>query len=161
MVPIYVLVCAAAWFACVVAGGVVGARRNAPQGGALAGALLGPLGVVVAFALDGRPQCPRCAGRLDGKGHVCQHCRAALAWPEFGEVPKLREEPAPITAQPSLREREEQEAERWAALGVGMSTARPPQPGPVVDPAYEEALADIRADRRKAEAATPPRKDGR
>jgi hypothetical protein len=75
-----------------IAGSIAANGRNGAIQGFLAGFFLGPLGVIAALALDYRPCCPRCAGRLDGEGHVCQHCRVALEWPNSGGQPILRPE---------------------------------------------------------------------
>lgn len=75
-----------------IAGSAAASARNAAVQGFLAGFLLGPLGALAALGFDGRPQCPRCFGRLDGPGHVCQHCRVALEWPKNGCPPIVRSE---------------------------------------------------------------------
>jgi hypothetical protein len=68
------------WLACAFVAGVVGSRHQSGYLAAFCGLLFGPLGIVLAFVLDGRPQCPECNGRLDGKPRVCRHCRAAIVW---------------------------------------------------------------------------------
>jgi rubredoxin len=68
------------WLSSPVAAGIIGYARQAALAGAVLGLFLGPLGVVAAFALDGRPSCPHCAGRLDGQGHICQHCHRPIRW---------------------------------------------------------------------------------
>jgi hypothetical protein len=68
------------WAVCIILGWVVGDRRNAGLQGALMAAVAGPLGVIAALGLDKRLCCPRCSGRLDGKGAVCQHCQTPLCW---------------------------------------------------------------------------------
>ena len=52
------------WILCAAAGGMVGESRGHPVSGTLLGFLFGPLGILFAFLDDGRPQCPRCGGRL-------------------------------------------------------------------------------------------------
>ena len=48
-------------------GSSVGSRKNAGVEGFWLGFLLGPLGIlIVAIAIDNRPQCHLCHGRLDG-----------------------------------------------------------------------------------------------
>ena len=69
---------------CAVLGCVVGTRKNAAAEGLVLGLIFGPLGVIVTFAIDKRPQCYQCAGRLDDQPKVCPHCRAELAWPYYG-----------------------------------------------------------------------------
>ena len=68
------------WFSSAVAAGIIGHARQAAPAGAVLGLFLGPLGVLAAFALDGRSSCPHCAGRLDGRGHICQHCHRPIRW---------------------------------------------------------------------------------
>lgn len=68
------------WFASVPAAGLIGHARHAGVAGAVLGLFLGPIGVVAAFALDGRASCPHCAGRLDGRGQICQHCHRPVRW---------------------------------------------------------------------------------
>ncbi|MEI8373926.1 MAG: hypothetical protein WCJ35_13945 [Planctomycetota bacterium] len=62
-------------------GAAVGSFKNAGSTGALLGALFGPLGVIVAFALDQRLQCPKCGNRLDGRPEMCLKCQSALSYP--------------------------------------------------------------------------------
>lgn len=64
------------WVVCGIAGGVIAGQKDAAGAGLLAGLLLGPIGVLVAFAMDGRRACPQCGGRLNGEPKVCQHCGA-------------------------------------------------------------------------------------
>lgn len=70
---------------CGLAGLCAANAKNAAVQGFLAGFALGPLGVLAALGFDNRLQCPRCAGRLDGMGHVCQHCRVSLSWSQSGK----------------------------------------------------------------------------
>ena len=89
------------WVASGIAGTFAGHRRQACEGGFLLGILLGPVGVIAALGLEGRPQCPRCAGLLDGRGKICQHCHVPLDWMTWGG-PRLMEEkrPAPMPPTP-------------------------------------------------------------
>jgi len=79
------------WFGSGVAAGIIGHARQAAIAGAVLGLFLGPIGVVAAFALDGRASCPHCAGRLDGRGQICQHCHRPIRWdnvsPELSILP--------------------------------------------------------------------------
>jgi predicted amidophosphoribosyltransferase len=68
------------WFSSAVAAGIIGHARQAAVAGAVLGIFLGPIGVLAAFALDGRPSCPHCAGKLDGRGQFCQHCHKPIRW---------------------------------------------------------------------------------
>jgi hypothetical protein len=68
------------WFSSGVAAGIVGHARQAAIAGAVLGLFLGPIGVIAAFSLDGRASCPHCAGRLEGRGQICQHCHRPIRW---------------------------------------------------------------------------------
>jgi hypothetical protein len=68
------------WFGSAVAAGIIGHARQAVVPGAILGLFLGPIGLVAAFALDGRSSCPHCAGKLDGRGQICQHCNRPIRW---------------------------------------------------------------------------------
>jgi len=74
--PVFV---ALVWFTCAVIGAIVGNAKMAPAQGALLGLLLGPLGILIAFAIDARPQCGNCGGKVNGRVRVCQHCGAPNA----------------------------------------------------------------------------------
>jgi hypothetical protein len=63
---------------CGFLGRLVGNAKNAGNLGAVLGALFGHLGVIVAFALDNRPKCPNCMGRIELSATVCQYCREPL-----------------------------------------------------------------------------------
>lgn len=66
------------FFICGALGHAVGARHEAGGEGFVLGAFLGPIGILVAFALDNRRVCPLCHGRLDGRPLLCPHCRSEL-----------------------------------------------------------------------------------
>jgi hypothetical protein len=72
------------WVGSIVLSVVLGLMRGALGASFLAALLFGPLGMIAALGFDGRLFCPVCAGRLDGKGKICQHCRAPLAWSRNG-----------------------------------------------------------------------------
>ena len=63
---------------------IVGDSRKHQSGGLLLGLLFGPLGVLMAFSLDGRPQCQMCGTRLptrpnshlEGVNSFYPHCPA-------------------------------------------------------------------------------------
>jgi hypothetical protein len=75
------------WFGSGVAAGIIGHARHAAMAGAVLGLFLGPIGVLAAFALDGRASCPHCAGRLDGRGQICQHCHRPIRWDNVPQEP--------------------------------------------------------------------------
>ena len=70
------------WISSAVAAGIVGHGRKAALPGAVLGIFFGPVGLLAAFALDGRSSCPHCAGKLDGRGQICQHCNRPIRWHE-------------------------------------------------------------------------------
>ncbi len=108
---------------CGFLGAVVAARNDAPGLGFLMGLLFGPIGVIVAFALDGRPKCAKCAGRLDPNATVCQHCGH-----EWGAKPaKRREHQEAIAAQhrrhdearsAKCQDRRDARREKWQSVAA-------------------------------------------
>ena len=64
---------------CGFIGAVIGSNKNSSGGGFVLGFLLGPLGVIAAFALDGRLACAHCGGKLNGTPTICQHCQKPLS----------------------------------------------------------------------------------
>lgn len=79
------------WIVCGIVGAIIGASKDSSGIGFILGLLLGPLGVLAAFAVDGRAKCVHCHGRLNGKPEICQHCNATLFWskPENSEDGKF------------------------------------------------------------------------
>jgi len=78
-------------FVALICGGLgagVASTRNAAFWGFVLGLFFGPLGLLAAFRLDDRPQCPWCCGRLAGRGALCPHCRSEIVW--FGKTPCSR-----------------------------------------------------------------------
>lgn len=71
---------------CGLLGMVIGHPKQAAALGLLLGVLFGPLGLVAAFAIDGRPKCPHCGGRLNGHVRKCQHCGEILGPNDSGEM---------------------------------------------------------------------------
>jgi uncharacterized membrane protein YeaQ/YmgE (transglycosylase-associated protein family) len=67
-----------AYYACSIA-----EQKQAANRGFWMGLLLGPVGVIAAGFLEGRPQCPRCGGRVNDTKEVtydvCPSCRCDLA----------------------------------------------------------------------------------
>jgi len=58
-----------------VVGGLIGAKHNQAGSGIVWGALLGPIGWIITFALpDERPKCPECLGAIPEGARRCQHC---------------------------------------------------------------------------------------
>jgi len=69
---------AAGWVACALLGAIVGSAKQSSGAGFVLGLLFGPLGVIAAFAMDGRRQCPACAARLNQGARKCAACGAVL-----------------------------------------------------------------------------------
>src|SRR5262245_22635080 len=67
------------WLTCGFLGALIGARNSSPVTGALCGFLFGPLGVILAFAADGRAKCPHCKSRVEKGAAICPGCRSPLA----------------------------------------------------------------------------------
>lgn len=66
------------WLTCAFLGGLIGARREAILAGAVTGLAFGPIGVLAAFALDGRSKCSLCGTRLDRNASVCPGCQRSF-----------------------------------------------------------------------------------
>lgn len=65
---------------CTLMGGAVGRPRMAYVTGLFLGLFFGPLGVFVASAIDKRPRCRQCHGRLGGLPRECPSCHSRLIW---------------------------------------------------------------------------------
>ena len=65
---------------CSILGAVIGGRRDSAGNGAILGFLFGELGLIVAFALDGRPTCSQCGERVNRDARLCSHCRSPIYW---------------------------------------------------------------------------------
>ena len=66
------------WFIFGILGAIIGSAKDAAGTGFLLGLLFGPFGTLAAFAVDNRPKCPECMGRIGGGANRCQHCGATL-----------------------------------------------------------------------------------
>ena len=93
------------WLGSFIGAVIVGDRKNAIIAGLLLGLCFGPVGLLAAFGLDARAQCPACKGRLDGYGDLCQHCRTPLFWnakkSDFSEWKEATIVPASKSPEPS------------------------------------------------------------
>jgi len=102
---------------CGVIGAVIGSNRGAGWCGFALGFLFGPLGVVASLALDNRPKCPQCLGRLNGRAKVCEHCNCELEWVP---VPRWESDPStveykPFTVEDAIAERLKQQRHKEIA----------------------------------------------
>jgi hypothetical protein len=68
--------------------------RGIKVGGAVLGAVLGPIGWLILLCLETRPRCPACLGRVNVGARQCCHCAAELPAPPPPE-PQYHFEPAP------------------------------------------------------------------
>jgi len=67
------------WVLCAIAACVIGAKKGEPIMGFLAGAFLGPFGVLLAVLSKGdRLPCPFCREAVFPDAQVCPHCRSEL-----------------------------------------------------------------------------------
>lgn len=82
------LVCV--WIIFGIVGRIVGEKRDAKFEGFILGLFLGPLGLLMAFFVDNRPQCQRCRSRVDRKASLCPSCRRPIdtfnAMPSSGKA---------------------------------------------------------------------------
>ena len=74
------------WIACAGIGYGVGKQKNAGRQGAALGLLLGPIGVLVASAVDCRPCCPVCGTRLNLHPFLCPQCETRFQWAEVDSL---------------------------------------------------------------------------
>ena len=64
------------WLVCGVVGAIVGEQKGVAAAGFVLGALLGPLGLVIVFVMDGnRRRCLVCRELMDPMAAVCPHCQ--------------------------------------------------------------------------------------
>lgn len=69
------------WLVCGFVGAIIGSAKQSGFAGFLLGLILGPLGLLAAFMVDGRAKCPTCAGRLHSGSRLCHHCGQPIADP--------------------------------------------------------------------------------
>jgi uncharacterized protein DUF4339 len=70
----------ASMITCTLMGSAVGKPKMAYLTGLFLGLFFGPLGVFVASAIDKRPKCGQCFGRLSGLPRECPSCHSRLIW---------------------------------------------------------------------------------
>jgi hypothetical protein len=74
------------WFICAFVAAAVASSKGANAGlGFLAGLLLGPLGIVLAFVMGGK-KCPECRGNIIPGATRCKNCGVILATASGPEV---------------------------------------------------------------------------
>lgn len=122
-----VVVC---WLSCSFLGYLAGQAKCAAAEGAILGLVFGPLGIIVACFIDGRPKCPHCSGRYDAGAKVCPHCRASLtvtrSWvDDWRNRPTGRTRPGP-----SAEDQAKADAIAEEALGLNRPSQLPPLPPP-------------------------------
>ena len=61
----WVVIGVVAWMASAGCAAFIADKKRAVGFGSLLGLLFGPLGLIAAGLIDGRPNCPRCGGRIN------------------------------------------------------------------------------------------------
>jgi hypothetical protein len=139
------------WIACGILGFIVGEQKCAGGQGFALGLVFGPLGVIAALSLDGRPLCPMCIARLNRpvdrrKQSICPHCHAEIVWrrdsmgnrkPSLvgdAEIEKLNSEADDVRRRVAEARRTDEDGRRKLdALDAAAATAaRPTSPEPPV-----------------------------
>lgn len=76
---------------CAILAAIIANGKNAGCLGCVVGFLLGPIGVIVACLIDGRPQCPKCSERVQSGAAICPHCSLNLRWSNDGTpIPRIQ-----------------------------------------------------------------------
>jgi hypothetical protein len=93
MYPLLILI---GWFFSMFFAADLGRQRNAGMTGLILGCLFGPVGILAAGLLDGRPNCIRCGGRQNVKSsgrryEICEHCGADNVAPMPEQAPSRQE----------------------------------------------------------------------
>lgn len=76
----YITVLCVVWGCSALVGAIAADAKQAAYVGFFLGLIFGPLGALVAHAVDHRRLCPKCGGRLNRRPTICQHCSTALSW---------------------------------------------------------------------------------
>lgn len=121
-----------------IAGGLAAGQRARAGDGFMMGFFLGPAGVIAALAIDGRLQCPRCLGRLEGQAQTCPHCAATLEWSGEtwlnGDRIPAEVRAVPVSDLPSPRKLERRSApaepteDDWDRLAAALASERQAAP---------------------------------
>lgn len=70
------------WVLCGILGYLIGQAKGRGEEGAVAGLLLGPLGLLFMLgAKDKRRRCPHCREPIAAEATVCPHCQREVAQP--------------------------------------------------------------------------------
>jgi ribosomal protein L37AE/L43A len=69
----------AIWLVCGIVAGIIGSAKNAGVQGFIFGVMLGPLGILAAFAVDGRMNCSQCGTKLNAGAKICPSCHEPVA----------------------------------------------------------------------------------
>lgn len=67
------------WLLCAVICAIIGSKKGEIVSGFIAGAFLGPLGILLALGSKGnRKTCPFCRTQIHKEATICPECRSAL-----------------------------------------------------------------------------------
>ena len=76
------------WLPCVVIAAIIGNKKKNVLPAVIAGLLLGPLGIGVAFLLpDKRRTCPRCGHLMDPEDVFCSNCHREVGHHGLARIP--------------------------------------------------------------------------
>lgn len=64
------------WIASGIAAMIIATPKKGASAGMIMGLILGPLGVIAAFALDFRPLCAQCHEHVNDGAKICPHCHS-------------------------------------------------------------------------------------
>lgn len=88
------------WIASIVIAGIIGARKGEAFVGIVWGALLGPLGILIAFLVRGdRVECAYCRELMHPEATICPHCRERVDDDEEEEEEEVTETDVPRWAR--------------------------------------------------------------
>ncbi len=74
----FLLIYFASALVCGFIGCFIGSIRGSGRTGFALGFFAGPLGWLISFFVDQRPQCPACLGRVNTGATKCMHCGSDL-----------------------------------------------------------------------------------
>ncbi len=120
---------------CMVACTSIGIHNRRPMESFLAGALLGPMGILIAIALGPRRHCPTCREPIELEAARCPHCQVVLL--PYTEQVKIYEagKAEQLAAEANARRIEEAQRAAAAATPVPATIARTATVVPTAAPA--------------------------